>query len=199
MSEPHLRIKEETLERLRKHFDREMEVRERLLHLSREVVRLSARSIFALHRGDEKRAEELMGRAKKILGEMVGLCGENPSLQVSGTVRNAQQEYGEAFLVRTLLKERRLPEPEEVGIPYEPYLMGLADAPGELRRAVLDHLRKGEIRPAEELFSLMERIYELLAEFDYPDAVLPGMKRKQDVVRGLVERTRGELTLSLGR
>ncbi|MEM3012075.1 MAG: hypothetical protein QW084_01770, partial [Candidatus Hadarchaeales archaeon] len=74
-----------------------------------------------------------------------------------------------------------------------------ADASGELRRAVLDCLRRGEFRPAEELFSLMEKIYELLVEFDYPDAVLPGMKRKQDVVRGLIERTRGELTLSSKR
>lgn len=89
-----------------------------------------------------------------------------------------------------------MPEPEEVGIPYEPYLLGLADAMGELRRAVLDFLRKGELKSAEELFSLMEGVYEFLVEFDYPDAVLPGMKRKQDVVRGLIERTRGELILS---
>ncbi|MEM2866723.1 MAG: hypothetical protein QXM46_00725 [Candidatus Hadarchaeales archaeon] len=198
MSEPHP-IKKEMLEKLRKHFDREEELREKLLNLSREVVRLSARSIFALHRGDEKQAGELMEKARKTLEEMLSMCGEDPSLQASGTVRAAQQEYGEAFLVRTLLRERRIPEPEEVGVPYEPYLMGLADASGELRRAVLDCLRRGEFRPAEELFSLMEKIYELLVEFDYPDAVLPGMKRKQDVVRGLIERTRGELTLSSKR
>lgn len=190
---------QELLERLRKHFDRETELREKLLTLSREVVRLSARSIFALHRGEEGQAKELMEKARKSLEEMLSMCGGNPSLQASGTVKSAQQEYGEAFLVRALLKEGRLPEPEEVGIPYEPYLMGLADASGELRRAILDRLRKGELKPAEELFSLMEKIYEFLVEFDYPDAVLPGMKRKQDVVRGLIERTRGELTLSLKR
>lgn len=88
-----------------------------------------------------------------------------------------------------------MPEPEEVGVPHEPYLLGLADAEGELRRAILDLLRKGELRQAEELFSLMERVYEFLVEFDYPDAILPGMKRKQDVVRGLIEKTRGELIL----
>ncbi|MEM0359517.1 MAG: hypothetical protein QXG22_05905 [Candidatus Hadarchaeales archaeon] len=186
----------ELLERLRDHLDREMELRERLSKLSREVVRLSARSIFALHREEGEKAKELLEEAKKLLGEMLSLCRGNPTLEASGVIKSAQQEYGEAFLTRTLLEERRLPEPEEVGIPYEPYLLGLADAVGELRRAVLDLLRRGELKPAEELFSLMERVYEFLVEFDYPDAVLPGMKRKQDVVRGLIERTRGELILS---
>lgn len=186
-------------ERLRKHFEGEVERRERLLSLSREVIRLSAKSIFALHRREEGPAEELLGKAGEKLREMLSLVGEDSPLLASGTVRSAQQEYGEAFLVRALLREGRLPEPEEVGIPYEPYLMALADAAGELRRAVLDDLRRGELKRAEETFSRMEEIYELLLEFDYPDAVLPGMKKKQDVVRGLVERTRGELTLSLKR
>jgi translin len=187
------------LERLREHFDRELERRERLQNLSREVVRLSARSIFALHRGEEGSAGELLEKARERLEEMLSLAREDPGLLAWGTVKAAQQEYCEAFLVRALLREGRLPEPEEAGVPYDCYLMALADASGELRRAVLDHLRRGELKPAEEFFRQMERIYEFLTEFDYPEAVLPGMKRKQDVVRGLVERTRGELTLSLKR
>ena len=185
----------ERVERLRKYLDEELERRERLQDLSREVVRFSARSIFALHRGEEEIAEGFLAKAREKLQEMSSLTERDPNLLASGLVRSAQQEYGEALLVKLLLKEGRLPEPEEVGIPYECYLMALADAAGELRRAVLDRLRKGEAQSAERLFNLMEEIYEFLVEFDYPDAVLPGMKRKLDVVRGMIERTRGELTV----
>ncbi len=185
------------LEKLRKYFDTQLEIREKLLDLSRKTVRVSAKAIFAIHRGENLRAEELLREARDNLRQIDELIEGEPVLASSGLVRSAQQEYSEAVLVQTLILERRIPEPEEVKVPYEPYLLALADSAGELRRYILDSMRKDEIERAREMFELMNDIFEFLMEFDYPDAIIPGIKHKQDVVRGLVERTRGELTLVL--
>ncbi len=115
----------------------------------------------------------------------------------SGIILSAYQEYGEAMVVQALIRDGKLLTPEELSIPYKPYLAALADAAGELRRHTLDLIRADEVDRAEQALKFMEEIFELLMEFDYPDAILPGMKRRQDMVRRVLEKTRGDLTIAL--
>lgn len=187
----------EMLERMRKHFDAEGELRERVLDASREVIRASARAIAATHRGDRTSTDELLTKARDALATLTGAVEAEPHLADSGIILAAYQEYGEAMLVWALIQDGKLLTPEELGIPYKPYLAALADAAGELRRHALDLIRADEVGRAEQVLKLMEEIFELLMEFDYPDAILPGMKRKQDMVRRVLERTRGDLTIAL--
>ena len=187
----------EMLERMRKHFDAQGELRERVLDASREVIRASARAIAATHRGDRSSADELLTNARDALATLTEAVKAEPHLADSGIILSAYQEYGEAMVVQALIRDGKLLTPEELSIPYKPYLAALADAAGELRRHALDLIRADEVDRAEQALKFMEEIFELLMEFDYPDAILPGMKRRQDMVRRVLEKTRGDLTIAL--
>lgn len=182
---------------MRKHFDAQEELREKVLDVSREVIRLSARAIAATHREDQSNADEFLAKARDTLATLTEAVKAEPHLANSGIILAAYQEYGEATLVRALIRDGKLLTPEELSIPYKPYLAALADTVGELRRHALDLIRADEVERAERALKLMEEIFELLMEFDYPDAILPGMKRKQDMVRRVIEHTRGDLTIAI--
>lgn len=188
---------EKIVERMRRHFDAQEKLREQVLENSRQVVRLSSRAITAMHRGDFTTVEETLGQAKEGIAALAEAIKAEPHLAESGAILAAYQEYCEAVLMRTLIEEGKMPEPEEMGVPYKPYLAALADAAGELRRRALDLIRADEVDAAERTLKLMDDILELLMEFDYPDAILPGMKRRQDMVRHVVEKTRGDLTTAI--
>lgn len=187
----------EMVDRMRKHFDEQEKLRERVLASSRQVVRSAARAIVAMHRRDQAKVDEMLAQARAGLTGLAEAMKAEPRLADSGTILTAQREYCEAALLQALISEGKLPEPEELDVPYKPYLAALADATGELRRHALDLIRADEVTAAERTLGLMEDIFELLMGFDYPDAVIPGMKRRQDMVRRTLERTRGDLTIAL--
>ncbi len=186
-----------TIERMRRHFDAQEKLRERVLDLSREVVRASSRAISAMHRRDSATVREALAHAKSALASLSSAAKGSPAWMESGIVQSAYQEYCEARLVWALIEQGKLLKPEEFRVPYKAYLGGLADAAGELRRYVLDSIRADRVDAAERTLGRMEDIHELLMSFDYPDAILPGMRRRQDMVRGVLEKTRGDLTAAL--
>ena len=185
------------LKRMMDYFDSQAELREKALEASRAAIRASARSIAAAHRGNKREADDFLAEAKEGLASLAKVVEADSEMAGSGYVQSAQQEYGEARLVKSLIIDGKLLEPEELGISYRAYLAALADVAGELRRHILDKIRANEVDQAEAVLKLMERIFEILMEFDYADAVLPGMKRRQDLVRQLLEKTRGDLTIAL--
>lgn len=120
-----------------------------------------------------------------------------PDLYYAGYTQDAIKEFAEASLTCALIENRPLPQPEELGIEYATYLNGLAETIGELRRKCLDILRMGYSEDAERLLNAMDDIYNVLVTMDYPDAITSGLRRQTDLVRGIIERTRADLTLSL--
>ncbi len=185
------------MKRMREYFDSQAKLREQALDASRAAIRASARAISAIHREDHKEADEFIAEARRRLDDLAAVTAAGPEMSDSGTVLSAQQEYGEAELVRAAITKGKLLEVQDLGIAYKAYLGALADAAGELRRHILDKIRANEVARAEAALRLMERIFEILMEFDYADAVLPGMRHKQDMVRQVLERTRGDLTIAL--
>ena len=119
-----------------------------------------------------------------------------PDLYFAGYTQDAFKEYAEASITCAIIENRPLPSPEELGLQMSTYLNGLAETTGELRRRCLDILRKGFSPEAERLLATMDEIYSLLVTLDYPDAITDGLRRHTDLVRGIVERTRADLTLS---
>ena len=115
----------------------------------------------------------------------------------AGYTQDALKEYVEATLTCAIVESRPLPKPEVLDIENATYLNGLAEVTGELRRRCLDILRQGYSPEAERLLGWMDEIYNLLVTVDYPDALTNGLRRQTDLVRGIVERTRGDLTISL--
>jgi translin len=192
-----IKLNEGLVEQIRGYLDRQEKIREEILDSSRKVIRLSSRTIAAIHRKEDEKAGEFLSKAREELAALIEIIRDQPQLFESGLVMSAQQEYGEAAIFRSLVNNGKLLTPEEVGIPYKPYLFAISDLCGEVRRYALDSIRSDDVQTAERMLSLLEDIFTFLMEFDYPDAVLPGMKRRQDMVRKMLELTRGDVTLAV--
>jgi translin len=181
----------------RAELDRKNAAREQALRWSRELVRACANSIRAIHRREFAAAEQLLGEAHSLNGQMCTLLASIGDVYWAGYVQDAQKELVEASCTLALVNGSALPEPQTFGVAPAPFLNGLAEAVGELRRYLLDMLRRREVDGCERLLVAMDDIYSLLVTLDYPDALTGGLRRTTDNTRGILEKTRGDLTLAL--
>ncbi|MDH5371994.1 MAG: haloacid dehalogenase [Acidimicrobiia bacterium] len=177
--------------------DGKFAAREIALSSSRTLIRTSANAIRALHRGEVERAEELMELGSELLDQARQAARDHPSVLHAGFVSDAAKEYAEARLTAALSQRKKLPLPAEIGVETAPYLNGLGEAVGELRRRLLDLLRQGEIDQAEDTLDAMVEVLDLLASLDYPDGMTGGLRRTTDVARALIERSRADLTTTV--
>lgn len=172
------------------------ERRERLITYSREVIRKAGSAILAIHRGDYAGASESLEGARQALQSSLEVCKEQPEYLYMGALPQAMQEFAEASIVIALVRGNSPPPPQDVGVPAEPYIAGLADAVGEMRRYALDSLRRDDIEEAERMLKVMDEVYASLKGLDYPRAVIPNLKRRIDMIRRQVEETRADVTLA---
>lgn len=177
--------------------DEKNKAREDALRLSREVIRLSANSIRASHREDFEDACELKAQARKKIEETKEILKNNLEIYYMGYVQDAQKEHAESELTYAIIRELPFPTQKDLGVEAAAYLNGLAEAIGESRRHVLDVLRHGDLERGERILNIMDEVYYVLITFDYPDAVTQGLRRQTDMVRSVLERTRGDITLLL--
>jgi translin len=185
-------------EKIRLYFSAKDAAREKALRLSREIIRYSATTIRAIHRQEKVNAEQLLASAQALLKELADdVLKKNNDLAYAGFVHDAQKELAEASCTLAIVSSRPLPEPEALGVSYPAYLNGLGEAVGELRRYILDSLRRNDLSRCEELLSTMDEIYSVLMTMDFPDGITYGLRRTSDAIRGILERTRGDLTLAL--
>ena len=178
-------------------FDRKMVARERALTAARRAIRSSANAIRAIHRQDRDGAEQLMEEARVSIAEGQDAVRDHPDVAFAGFLQDAQKEYVEARFTEALVDGGAVPGPADLGVQMAPFLNGMAEAVGEARRHVLDLLRKGEVQRSEAMLEAMEEIYSVLASMDYPDAITGNLRRSTDVARSIMEKTRGDLSLSL--
>ena len=185
-------------ERIRLYLSTKDAARENTLRLCREVIRYSANAIRAVHRQEEAKAEQLLDSAHTSLRELSrDVPEEHNDLLYAGFVHDAQKEFAEASATLAIVTGKSLPDPDILGVSYPAYLNGLGEAVGELRRYLLDSLRRNDLSRCEELLAIMDDIYSVLVTMDFPDAITHGLRRTTDSVRGILERTRGDLTLVL--
>ena len=178
-------------------FDRKMAARERALISARRAIRCSANAIRAIHRQDRGRAAELMEEARSSIQEGGEAVRDHPDVAFAGFLQDAQKEYVEARFTEAMVDGGAVPGPDDLGVQLAPYLNGMAEAVGEARRHILDLLRRGEVQRSEAMLENMEEIYSVLASMDYPDAITGHLRRSTDVARSIMEKTRGDLSLSL--
>ena len=188
---------DQTSERIRHRFDARMAARESALPASRAAIRSCANAIRAIHRGEFELAHRLMEEARAAIDEGLAAVAEHPDIRFAGYLQDAQKEYAEALATRALVAGDPVPPPEDVGVGDAPYLNGLAETVGELRRHLLDVLRRGDLPRATTLFAAMEEIHALLADLDFPEAITGNLRRSTDVARSIIERTRSDLTLTV--
>ena len=184
-------------DRIRALFTSQDAARERVLPLCREVIRYSSTAIRALHRQEMVEAGNLLEQARRLLDEADTAISNGGELIRAGFMIDAQKEYAEGRITLALVQGNQPPSPEELRVEPASYLHGLAEAVGELRRYMLDSMRKGDLSRGEELLSAMDDIYNILVTMDFPDAITHGLRRNTDMVRGVLERTRSDLTLTI--
>ena len=181
-------------QKIRVHLDAKDAARESGLPLAREVIRNSASSIRATHRGEYEDAWSLMEKSALLLREALVVLKDHQDVRYAGFLQEAQKEHAEAHQTYALVRGEPLPDPDELEVGYAPYLNALGEAVGELRRHALDRVRRNDIGWGEHILEKMDEIYCAMISFDYPPAISGGLKRTADITRSLIEKTRGDIT-----
>lgn len=174
--------------------DDRFSARERGITDCRRVIRSSANAIRSLHRGEVEEASRLLDEAAGLLAGIQQALAGHPDILHAGFVADAAKEYAEGRLTAAVFAGADLPEPDDLGVDPVPFLHGLGETVGEIRRRLLDTLRRGDLDEAERLLESMDAIVDLLAGLDYPDGMTAGLRRTTDVARSLTERSRSDVT-----
>ena len=183
-------------EKVRFHFSVKDEAREKALTLCREATRHSTNAIRAIHRQEYQEARNILDQAKGVLEQVKQTLAQHPDLYYAGYVHDAQKEFAEGCITLALVRGEELHDAAGLGVGYAAYLNGMGEAVGELRRYLLDTIRRGDLSRCEEVLASMDDIYGILVTMDFPDALTGGLRRTTDSVRGILEKTRGDLTVA---
>jgi translin len=181
---------------LRERLEVKNQVRDATLGRSRELTRLSANSIRASHRGDDEQAKGLLGQARALALEMRQAVAGHFDLYYAGYTQDALKEMAEAHITNAIITGEPLPTPDQLVIEPPAYLNGLGEAMGEMRRHVLDLIRLQKLDRAEAVLAIMDEAYWHMVSIDFPSAITSDLRRTTDMVRGVLERTRADLTTS---
>jgi translin len=184
-------------ERIREAFEAKNAARDEALRRSRELIRRCANTIRATHRAEFEEASQLLATAHRAASELVECVADYPDLYYAGYTQDALKELAEASITYALITDEPLPDPDDLSVEYAAYLNGLGEAVGEMRRHVLDIIRRGQTERAEEILVAMDDIYAVLVTIDFPDAITRRLRRTTDMVRAVLERTRGDLTMAM--
>ena len=184
-------------ERIRQNFDVRTSTRDEALRQARQLTRACSLAIRAVHRDDTEGMEANLAEAQTLADKLRNELKEYPELFFAGYTQDSLKEFVEANVTCALILNQPLQTPEELRVQYSTYLNGLAEVVGELRRRTLDILRSGYSQEAERLLGYMDEIYSVLVTMDYPDAITNGLRRQTDLARGIIEKTRGDVTFSL--
>ncbi len=185
------------VEAIRAELTTKNQVRDATLNRSRELIRFCALSIRAIHRHDWAQADELLRTAREAAAVMAGDLAQHPDLYYTGYTQDALKELAEAHLLSAFVRGEELPGPEQLSIPAPAYLNGLAEAASELRRFILDLIRRGETAAGEPYLAAMDDVYSQLITVDFPDNLTGGLRRTTDMLRAVLERTSGDLTVAV--
>ena len=183
-------------DKLRTEFDSKLEARETGMSASRDAIRSCGRAIRALHRYEIDAADELIADAQARIDDARSALKEHPDVYHAGFLHDAEKELAEARITFALVTGAAFPDPDELEIPASAFLKGMAEAIGEVRRQVLDLMRRGELKRCEDMLAAIDDMYYLLVTMDYPDGITHGLRRLTDVARSIIERTRGDFTTS---
>ena len=182
---------------IRRNFDVRTSRRDEALKQARQLTRACSLAIRAVHRDDKEAMETNLAEAQSLADKLRDELKQYPDLFYAGYTQDSLKEFVEANVTCALIQNQPLQTPEELGVEDATYLNGLAEVVGELRRRTLDILRSGYSQEAERLLGHMDEIYSVLVTMDYPDAITNGLRRQTDLARGIIEKTRGDVTFSL--
>jgi translin len=182
---------------IREKFDIRTAMRDQALTEARQLTRACSLAIRAVHRDEKEVMQTHLADARALADKLRNELANYPDLFFAGYTQDALKEFVEASVTCALIQNQALPTPEELRVEEATFLNGLAEVVGELRRRIMDILRSGYSQEAERLLGYMDEIYSVLVTMDYPDAITNGLRRQTDLARGIIEKTRGDVTFSL--
>jgi translin len=182
------------LNKIRKELKQKDRVREKAQKDMRKATSLSKQAILFIHKKKLDEAKKLIEKAKEIMLRLNDTSTKYPQIIYTGLFNAARQEYSEANIFLNLIEESRFITPEEINVPSVDYVLGLADVIGECRRLALDALREADVEKAEKCLQIMDEIYTELMGMDEAYMLVPGLRRKCDIARRIIETTRGDVT-----
>jgi translin len=185
---------ESIVQDLREQLEAKNQVRDATLSRSRDLIRLCANTIRAVHRSEFGKARELMAQAGVLAAEMRRGTDGHPDIYFAGYTQDALKEFVEANITYAVVTDEPIPTAEQLGAEPPAYLNGLAEAMGEMRRHALDLIRADKSARAEYIVGVMDEAYWLLVAVDFPSAITGDLRRSTDMVRGVLERTQSDLT-----
>ena len=188
---------EKISEQIRKNFDARTAARDNALSQARQLTRACSLAIRAVHRDETDTMNSHLQEARKLADTLRDSLATYPDLFYAGYTQDSLKEFVEANVTCALIRNEPLQTPEELVVEPSTYLNGLAEVVGELRRRVMDILRHGYSPEVERLLGYMDEIYSVMVTMDYPDAITNGLRRQTDLARGIIEKTRGDITFSL--
>ena len=171
--------------------------REQALSVSREVIRFSANAIRAVHRGDFDDARDLIGKGAARLQDADHIRNSSPVIFNAGFMNDARKEFTEANVTLAVISGADIPTISDLKVDAAAYINGMAEVIGELRRYILDALRRNEVDGCQEFMDIMDEMFSVLITIDFPEGVTSGLRHNTDAMRGVLERTRGDLTMAL--
>ncbi len=184
-------------DQIRASFSNKDTVREKVLPLCRDAIRCCSQSIRAVHRQEFERAGELLVSARGLIDSARAEASSCEEFGLGGYIRDAQKEYAEGSLTLAIVTRKEIPAPADIRVADSAYLNGMGEAASEIRRYLLDSMSRGDLSRGEELLSAMDDVYSVLVTMDFPDALTGGLRRTTDMLRGVLERTRSDLTLAI--
>jgi translin len=187
------------LKKVKTELTRQDKVRENAHENMRKATSLSKRAILLIHQKRFEEAENTVEKAKSLISSLQSLAKECPEIVYGGMFSAALQEYSEANIFLRLVKEGKFISPDDISVPSIDYVLGLGDVVGEFRRLALDALREGDVKKGEECLQIMDEIYIELMALDEAYMLVPGLRRKSDVARRIIEATRGDITQEVRR
>lgn len=185
---------DDLIKKIRTYLDEQERIRDEVLEVSHAAIRRSSSAMAALHRGEREEVSEELESVEKRISRLNGILDSYPNFSDHGALIAAHREYSEVILTRALIDGEDLPGPDEIDVHYKGYAQALAEAIGELRRHLLDLLREDEVEEAQHVHRRMERVFDRLEQFDYPNSILPGMRERRDGARKSLEMTRADVT-----
>ncbi len=174
-------------------------IREETHESMRKATSLSKQAILLVHQKKQDEAQRMVREATQKIASLQECAKEYPEIIYGGMFSAALQEYSEANIFLTRIIEGRFVTPKEINVPSVDYVLGLADVVGEYRRLALDALREGDAKKGEECLAIMDEIFIELLALDEAYMLVPGLRRKSDVARKIIETTRGDITTEVRR
>ena len=171
-------------------------LRDATLNRSRALIRACAESIRAIHRHEWEGATAMLAAARAAAAEMVDALDDHPMLYHAGYTQDALKELVEAHLLFAVVSGSPMPTPAYLRVVGSTYLRGMSEAATEMRRFALDLMRQGRVTEAEPYLDFMDEVYSQLITVDFPDSITDGLRRHTDVLRSVLERTRGDVTMA---